>query len=252
MPSHTLDRLVPLQAVHNFRDMGGYKAADGRTTKWRNLFRADGLQRLTPDDIEVLRPLGLRTVIDLRTEAELSDYGTFPVDDHPLLFSHQPLMTKTWGDGQVEKARRDTVGFLVEKYLEMLDDGRPAVRGTFELLADPASYPAVFHCAAGKDRTGVIAMLILSVVGVPDDMIAHDYALTGERMERALAWFRENPSPKRNFMENPPDAYVTAPVAVMPALLTKVRSRHGSVAGYLRDVGVDDATMNAAQELLVA
>jgi protein-tyrosine phosphatase len=74
------DRLIELFAVHNFRDVGGYPTTDGRRTAWRKVFRADGLYRLTPEDIEALRPIGLRTVIDLRTTEELSERGTFPVD----------------------------------------------------------------------------------------------------------------------------------------------------------------------------
>src|SRR3954447_3221274 len=84
-------RLVPLEAVHNFRDLGGYPTADGRTTRWRVLFRADALDRLTPADLDQLRPLGLRPVLDLRSPAELA-LGRFPVEDHPVSFHHLPVV----------------------------------------------------------------------------------------------------------------------------------------------------------------
>ena len=73
-------RSVTLTGVFNFRDLGGYTTADGRTTRWRTLFRADGLDRLTPADVEVLRPYGLRTVVDLRMAHELEERGRFPID----------------------------------------------------------------------------------------------------------------------------------------------------------------------------
>ena len=73
-------RLIALDGVHNFRDMGGYPTVDGRTTRWGRLYRADGLFRLTTDDVEALRPLGLRTVVDLRTQEEIDLRGRFPVE----------------------------------------------------------------------------------------------------------------------------------------------------------------------------
>src|SRR5258705_11188575 len=90
------DRLVALEAVHNFRDLGGYTTADGRTTLWRTVYRADGLYRLTPADVVALEPLGLRTVIDLRSVPELDERGRFPVEVHPVAFHHLPIVDKTW------------------------------------------------------------------------------------------------------------------------------------------------------------
>ena len=89
-------RLIVLDAVHNFRDMGGYPTDDGRTTRWRTLFRADGLYRLAGADLEVVRELGLRTVIDLRSDAELQERGTFPHAQHPVAFHHVPVIDSTW------------------------------------------------------------------------------------------------------------------------------------------------------------
>ena len=89
-------RLIALDGVHNFRDLGGYPTADGRTTRWGRLYRADGLFRLTTDDVEALRPLGLRTVVDLRTHEELELRGRFPVEAHPVAFHHIPVLDTTW------------------------------------------------------------------------------------------------------------------------------------------------------------
>jgi len=81
---HHSDRWVRLHAVHNFRDLGGYPTRDGRSTRWRSVFRADGLYRLTKKDVEIVRELGVRTVIDLRTAKEIEERGRYPVDRHDV------------------------------------------------------------------------------------------------------------------------------------------------------------------------
>ena len=89
------NRQIRLGAVHNFRDLGGYPA-DGGTTRWGMIYRADGLFRLTPDDLRVVATLNLRTVIDLRTFRELEANGRFPFEHHPVDFVHVPVIDQTW------------------------------------------------------------------------------------------------------------------------------------------------------------
>ncbi|MGZ4807586.1 MAG: tyrosine-protein phosphatase, partial [Ilumatobacteraceae bacterium] len=123
-------RLVALEAVHNFRDLGGYATADGRHTLWRTLFRADGLYRLTPADVVALEPLGLRTVIDLRSGPELDERGRFPVDAHPVIFHHLPIIDATWTKGDRPRYDRDE-DFLIWAYQEMLTIGAPRFAAAF-------------------------------------------------------------------------------------------------------------------------
>ena len=138
-------RLVALEAVHNFRDLGGYPTADGRSMKWRTLFRADGLYRLTPGDVATLEPLGLRTVIDLRSETELDQRGRFPVDAHPVVFHHAldllELTDATWADLDRPEYERDE-DFLIWAYQEMLTVGAPRFAKAFDALAEPDALPA--------------------------------------------------------------------------------------------------------------
>ena len=179
-------RLIALDGVHNFRDLGGYPTADGRTTRWGRLYRADGLFRLTTADVEALRPLGLRTVVDLRTHEELELRGRFPVEAHPVAFHHIPVLDTTWAhpDERID----DVAEFLCGKYQEMLTDAPHRFAEALDLMGAADALPAVFHCAAGKDRTGVTAMLVLGSLGVPREYIAADYQLTAEAMDRMLAW----------------------------------------------------------------
>ena len=93
-------RVLALEAAYNFRDLGGYPTTDGRVTRWRTVFRADGLHRLTAADLGVMQDIGLRTVIDLRTADELVERGRFPLDAHPVGYHHVSLMDVIWDPGQ--------------------------------------------------------------------------------------------------------------------------------------------------------
>lgn len=244
------DRLIPLEAVHNFRDLGGYPTLDGRTTRWRTLYRADGLYRATTDDLDRLRPLGLRTVLDLRTHDELDQRGRFPVDQHPVDYHHVAILDTTW---QVSDAPSfdDDVAFLVWAYRDMLDQGAPRFAEAFARLAAPGALPAVFHCAAGKDRTGVLAALLLSTLGVDRDLVVADYALTAEGMQRMLAWMaREAPEFAERMAEVPSGMLAAAPEA-MHTVLDELDARHGSVAEFVRHIGVDAHTVAALTDALL-
>jgi protein-tyrosine phosphatase len=242
-------RLIALEAVHNFRDLGGYRTVDGQTLRYGTLFRADGLQRLTAADVETLRPLGLRTVIDLRTDREIAERGTFPHDAYPVHWYHLPVIDVTWApDASNDMEPTD---FLYEQYRSMLDYGEPRFVEAFRLLGVPGAFPAVFHCAAGKDRTGIMAALILGALGVPDDVIVADYALTRPAMERMRAWAAVHSPEMFETWRKMPAAFGAAEPQAMAWLLADLRSRFGTITAYLRGLGVPRAALDAlAAELL--
>jgi protein-tyrosine phosphatase len=235
-------RLVRLDAVHNFRDMGGYPTVDGRVTRWGRLFRADGLYRLTGDDLDRVRELGLRTVVDLRTQEELDERGTFPVNEHPVAFHHVPVITNTWvfEDAQGED---DPAAFLERAYLSMLEEGEERLAEAMLKLAEPDALPAVFHCAAGKDRTGMLAMMLLGSLEVQDDYIIADYSLTEAGMVRMREWAqREHPEIYQRIASGPAIFSAAVPEA-MRRMLAHVREAHGSVLGFVAALGVPDAAV---------
>lgn len=237
-------RLVSLDAVHNFRDLGGYPAGGGRSTKWRTLFRADGLYRLTAADLDVVRQLSLRTVLDLRTEEELDLRGRFPFEYHPVTFHHVPVMDSTWsGMPQIEVTDRDPAEFLEWAYLDMLATSPERFARAFEHLCEPEVLPAVFHCAAGKDRTGVLAMMVLGALGVPDDVIVADYALTAEGMQRMHEWARREAPELSERMKDTPSAFLAAVPEAMQRVLRVVNERHGSVREMVLHLGVAPASI---------
>ncbi|MEY2580352.1 MAG: protein-tyrosine phosphatase [Ilumatobacteraceae bacterium] len=244
------ERLVALEAVHNFRDLGGYKTDDGRTTLWRRLYRADGLYRLTPADVEALEPLGLRTVIDLRSSPELDERGRFPIDAHPVVFHHLPIVDKTWAHEDAPQYERDE-DFLIWAYQDMLTIGAPRFAKAFEVLTEPDALPAVFHCAAGKDRTGLLAALLLGSLGVSHTDIIADYALTVEGMARFREWAAREWPEWIERMASVPPAYTAALPEAMGHILDELCAEHGTIRGYVRSIGVTDATLATLESVLL-
>jgi protein-tyrosine phosphatase len=244
-------RDVELVDVYNLRDLGGYATGDGRRTRWRTLFRGAGLHRLGGEDLEAVRALGLRTVVDLRTAEELAAVGAYPTAQLPAAFHHLPMITSQWDHSGIDDSAPPEL-YLVERYREMFDVGRATIAATVTLLADPGALPAVFYCAAGKDRTGVLAAVILAAIGVREQDIVADYHLSKARVERIVARARaagdrEAASP----MLAQPPTVMAAPPAAMQLLLAALREEHGSAAGYLRDAGVGAATLAAVADNLL-
>jgi protein-tyrosine phosphatase len=244
------DRLIPLQAVHNFRDLGGYPTTDGRVTRWRTLYRADGLHRLAGADLDVIRTLGLRTVIDLRMDTELAERGRFPEADHPIDFHHLTVLDTTWAEMDRPEFDEDA-DFLHWAYHRMLIGGGPNFGAAINVLAGAEALPAVFHCAAGKDRTGIMAMLVLGSLGVPKDYIAADYALTAAGMERMRIWAAREFPDLATQAADVPSAFFAALPEAMSRLIDDLCAAHGSVRAFVRTLGVSEASLEALDAALL-
>jgi protein-tyrosine phosphatase len=231
------ERLIALEGAVNFRDLGGYATGTGMRTRWRTLFRADGLGELTESDLAVLRTLGIRTVIDLRSGEEL-ERGRFDVDAHPVAFHHFPFLEEL-PDAE-EFDRRP--GFLGSQYREFLSDAGGQIRAALEVLAAPGALPAVFHCTAGKDRTGVLSAIVLSLLGVDEPTVVADYALSGEAMLRLRAKLIVKYPEGRDSIENLDEVFSADP-AQMEQLLDHLKERYGTVDAYVAGLGAARAVL---------
>jgi protein-tyrosine phosphatase len=238
MPLATNDRLVTLDGVYNFRDLGGYQTLDGRSVRWQRLFRADGLDKLTADDVEALRPVELQTVIDLRSQAEIDRVGRFPVESYPVTWHHLSITDTTWDRDEALKAHRTADDFLTRAYSQMLTQGAPRFAAAFELLADVDALPAVFHCAAGKDRTGILAALVLGCLRVDTETIVADFALTEDSMPKFIAAMQERYPERVAEMSTVPPAFMSANPAAMRATIRSISADYGSIRNYVREIGV--------------
>jgi protein-tyrosine phosphatase len=241
----TGDRVIALEGAVNFRDLGGYATSDGRRTRWRVLFRADGLGELTEMDLQVVRGLGIRTVVDLRSGYEV-EMSRFNVEAHPVTFHHFPFLDQLPNPGEFER----TPGMLGTQYKEMLDDAGVQIIGALDALAAPGARPAVFHCTAGKDRTGLLAALVLSLLGVPEETVVADYALSGEAMARLRAKLILKYPDGKDVIEDSDEVFSAHPEH-MVALLDHLRERYGSVEEYSAHIGVPDGVVARLRDELL-
>jgi protein-tyrosine phosphatase len=241
----TVDRVIELEGAVNFRDLGGYATVDGPRTRWRVLFRADGLSELTGDDLAVFRQLGIRTVIDLRTGHEL-EQSRFDVAAHPVEFHHFPFIKSLADEGEFDRAP----GFLGAQYRQMLEDAGPQIVGALSALAAPDARPAVFHCTAGKDRTGLLSALVLSLLGVPEETVVADYALSGAAMARLRAKLLVKYPDGKLLIEDSDDIFSADP-SNMVALFAHLRERFGTVVEYAAAIGVPDEVVASLRQAML-
>jgi protein tyrosine/serine phosphatase len=227
-----LDRHIRLEGAVNFRDLGGYETADGRRIRWRTLFRADGLSRLTDPDRAAIRQLGVATVIDLRTSTEVAQ-GRFPVEEIPVGFHHLPLLDEMPDPDRFKMAP----GVMGTQYAEMARDAAPQIAQAITIVAQRHAHPVIVHCTAGKDRTGVLVAVLLSLLGVPEETIVDDYTLS----ETAMAALRQrliDRYPEGREVIEGADEMFSADPANIATLLRTLADDYGSVPDYGRAIGI--------------
>ena len=237
-----MDRHVPFDKLHNFRDLGGYPTRDGRRVRAGHLFRADSLGKLTEDtpDWDRFLSLGIGTVIDLRHPWEIDGRGRIPQHAsftyHNLSIEHRPY------DQAALTPDIDPGPYLSERFMEVAQDGTKEIAAALELVAGTPQ-GLVFHCASGKDRTGQLAALVLALLDVPDEVIIEDFSLTELATQALLADWRA-----RNEGRSPAwPAFARAPESVMRLFLSALRTRYGSVEAYVSDaLGMDAPALSAA------
>ncbi|TLS51781.1 tyrosine-protein phosphatase [Paenibacillus antri] len=235
-------RLIPVVGAYNIRDLGGYATKEGRTTRWGAMFRADGLHRLTGEDKRLLEEMGIRTVVDLRHAREVEAKRNAFDGSETVDYVHVSLLNPaSTGVREV----RD----LGDLYINLLEGAGSELKRVFEALAAGRGSAVLFHCAAGKDRTGVVAGLLLDLAGVPHDAIAEDYALTSACIAPILEELREgrpagmSGEAYERFLESEPE--------YMLRMLRHLEAEHGGAEGYLRAIGLAAADIARLRARLV-
>jgi protein-tyrosine phosphatase len=171
------ERLLPLKGGRNFRDLGGWRAADGRQIKWGRIYRSGVMTGLTMTDIAYLRKLGITAICDLRGPAErATEPNPFLKVGGPTLAAFDYQMTSLAPFAAMTTREQAVQGFA-DAYVDLLDRLAPHYTDLFTRLAANEG-PLAMNCSAGKDRTGVASALVLSVLGAPRATVIADYALS--------------------------------------------------------------------------
>lgn len=230
-------QFLPTEQVFNLRDLGGLDAADGKKVRSGRVFRSDNFGQATEADIDyVVNELGVRHVIDLRRPAELEQTGRFP-EVEGVTFHHFELLHIAWESVELQvyndSPQDEIVTFLRQRYSGMMEAGYRAIRDSLEVIA--LGEPVVFHCMAGKDRTGIIAALVLSLLGVDEEDIAADYELSNVGITRWRAWRDANVG------KPTVDRGLRTPAEAMRETLDEMNARFGSLDAYARAIGFDKA-----------
>jgi len=238
---------IDLEGAANVRDVGGLPADDGRRTAHRRLLRGDNLQGLSRGDVaRLVDDLGLTTVVDLRSAAEVTSEGPAPLTAvRSVVHVHHSVLPE---GGEATDAAADAVLVRRERavsrypgdlvcayYLGYLEDRPDSVVGALRSIAD-APGAALVHCAAGKDRTGVVVALALSAVGVQRDAVIADYSASGDRIAAILARLRASPTYADDIDRLPADAHRPR-AETMAAFLEQVDVRYGGVIAWLTGHG---------------
>jgi protein-tyrosine phosphatase len=250
----TTTRRITFEGPINFRDLGGYETADGRSIRWGRLFRSDSLHTVTAADVPLLRELGIRTAIDFRSGDEISRLGIGPLGEVSVAHVHCPTFDTATGEAADAAAQLPfDMSSAAAFYEQMMSRGSGAYVAALDSIVRADSLPAVFYCLAGKDRTGCFAAVVLGLLGVPDDTIVTDYALTQEVVplltERRIQ--RDGAEVESTRWTNVPEDLKAAHAHTMEGLIERVHARWHDWDGYAAAVGVPDDVVARLRDALL-
>jgi protein-tyrosine phosphatase len=235
-------RHLRVDGTYNLRDVGGYPTHAGGSVAWRTLFRSDSLQRLDSQGVAGLAALDLHTIVDLRADIEV-EQAPSALAGLPARIVHAPMVR----DPTVLPPMTD----LGAEYRYTIDECGDSIGGAVRELCAPGALPALVHCAAGKDRTGIVIALVLAVLGVPDELIGADYLLSSVYLDpdstAVIGRLKAN-----GLGDNVTAELLSSPAGLILNVLAWARAAGGgSVYGYLTAHGVGAPDLAALRSALV-
>ncbi|HEY3784291.1 MAG TPA: tyrosine-protein phosphatase [Steroidobacteraceae bacterium] len=225
---HNPLRVLDFPSLLNARDLGGYPTVDGSQTRWRSLLRSDDLAQLTADGLQALAQYGVETVLDLRWDEEIA-LNPSPIDEQcaGIRYVHVSLLASNSGQWRElsQSCEKERWKCLV------LEQARPELRQVLQAIAAASAGPLLFHCVAGKDRTGLIAALLLTLADVRPEAIAYDYAASTRMLSSAYLERYANSDPN-DILES-----VRCPEEGVHNMLGYLQ-RDGGIRSYLQKIGL--------------
>jgi protein-tyrosine phosphatase len=231
-------RFVPLAGGLNFRDAGGYQTADGTRMHLGRLYRSGSLAELTEADLDHVHALGLKLICDLRTPREAERGPDRLPDAARAGYVSAPAYAHNNYSDWLRTAlfrRHELDDVIADGYVRLVDHHAPGLGRVLKWLADPENLPALVHCTAGKDRTGVVVALLHAALGVPYETLLADYALSNGEFDRICHISRRDIQRMRHvgITDNEITAIMCANPLNLHRLFAHLRARYGSVEGYL-------------------
>jgi protein-tyrosine phosphatase len=225
--SQSSSRHLNLQGASNFRDLGGYRTVDGRSVRWRQLFRSNHLGHLTETDVAIVRGLKLRSAFDFRgieeRKAAICALEEVAVHSLPIEPTVVAALRARLAAGSLSPAV--ALEIMRESYRDYVRNNTHRFRALFAHLLDDRA-PLVIHCTAGKDRTGFACALMLHTLGVPDDVIAEDYLLTNR-------FYRRDPASASDLPDDVRQAIGCVEASFLAAAHDAIRADYGDLENYL-------------------
>jgi protein-tyrosine phosphatase len=252
MTQNSYPREIKFESISNFRDLGGYRARDGREVTWRRVFRSANLGDMTANDLDRMSDeFGLHLVLDLRSKSEVEKQGTGLLSGSKIAYHNISLGSdgregppndqafqglKNMGEFYFTMARHDGFG---ERLVEAL-----------KVVAEPDNHPLVFHCFAGKDRTGILAAFLLNVLNVADEDINKDYSFSLAYMDVLKNRIKKDTQTDKEPIKIP-DYFWDASSELMGFFLAAIRREYGSPREYLRMHGAELSLFERLEKLLL-
>jgi protein-tyrosine phosphatase len=245
-------RHIQFEDIPNFRDLGGLKASGGRAVAWRRVFRSAELAKMTRNDLNRLTgEIGLAAVIDLRSAFEVKRQGIGLISEAGIKYCNISLIVDG-GDREANERRYKKFTNMGQFYVDLVrqpEFGKGIIEA-LEIIAEPRNHPVIFHCAAGKDRTGILAAVLLSVLDVAEEDITDDYCLTAAYIEMLVSRKDSEPGIARALKELPGYFWETTPES-MAMLLKALKKEYGSTRGYLKENGADSTLIQRLEKALL-
>lgn len=241
--------MVRFAQMFNVRDLGELRTSDGRRVRPGRIYRTDDPHLATDADAAALGALGITTVIDLRTPDEIEQRGTKRWDELGARWISRPLWAEV---PSIEHAHRyHDPKMTAELYGEMHEANLAAHAGLWRAFADAGTHCTAVHCASGRDRTGIVVALLLSLLDVGREDILEDYAMSARGMRRMLAYMEANFPPEVMASWNlDKEAMVLTPPEAIGHFLDWVQWRHGGIGGYAKEIGITDLVPVLQENLL--